>query len=79
MSSLRFPIRLNQDGTFRIDDVPAGHYNLNIDLRLEIEPGKQFAGKFLGNIRKRIEVKPMKNGRSDKAQLLGILKPDESQ
>ena len=79
MSSLRFPIRLNQDGTFRIDDVPAGHYNLNIDLRLEIEPGKQFAGKFLGNIRKRIEVKPMKKGRSDKAQLLGILKPDESE
>ena len=70
----RFPVKIREDGTFRVDDVPAGHYQLEIMIKAIENVEGVPREKMLGRVTRSFEMKAMEGGRSDKAQLLGVLK-----
>lgn len=71
-----YTIRIKPDGSFRLEDVPEGEYDLMISVYEESldNRGFQQRGKRLGSIRKQITIDPIPGGRSDKPLDLGALK-----
>lgn len=67
-----YSVQFGADGSFHIDDVPPGKYQLNLMFN---EPGAQnFAsGAFIGSIRQEVEVPDMPNGAIDEPLDLGRL------
>ncbi|HEX5219148.1 MAG TPA: redoxin domain-containing protein [Verrucomicrobiae bacterium] len=68
----RFALNFSQDGSFRVEDVPAGKYNLRIDLREG--GGDSFArmsSPQIAQLTKEVEVPDSPGGRSDEPFDLG--------
>ena len=69
-----YPIRFASDGTFRIDDVEAGTYLMNLYFYGQRNSaGVLIAGSDSGSLNYEFEVAPMPGGRSDEALDLGSL------
>lgn len=64
---------VNPDGTFRIEDVPAGKYKLQINMS-EASAPTQPPGKPIGWVMHEFEVPKMPGGRSDEPLDIGTLK-----
>jgi len=61
------------DGTFRVDDVPAGKYEVNFYFNEPRNGGVNGSGGQIGTIRHEFEVPEMSGGRSDEPFDLGTL------
>lgn len=69
-----FVLQFAQDGSFRAEDVPAGKYDLTIDLReLDTQAGALRAPRIALH-REQIEVPDSPGGRSDTPLDLGVIK-----
>jgi thiol-disulfide isomerase/thioredoxin len=68
-----FSFKINDDGTFRIEDVPAGTYQLNVTLNEPPPPNQCGFGEPIGSAAKEFTVEAMETGRSDEPQDLGAL------
>jgi len=73
-SPVRYPFGLRPDGSFRVEDVPAGTYELRV-MATEPPPAGSFyvRGKSLGTLRETIEIPQMPGGRSDEPLDVGTL------
>jgi thiol-disulfide isomerase/thioredoxin len=73
-SQRNYCVKIEGDGSFRVDDVPAGDYDLNIVVN-EPLPGNQCAigGDLLGSVTHKVNVPEMRGGRSDEPLDLGTL------
>jgi len=71
-SQHRYALNFSQDGSFRIENVPGGKYNLRIELH---EPGgsQPFNQPLIGTLTREIVVPDSPGGRSDEAFDLGAL------
>jgi peroxiredoxin len=69
----RFALNFKQDGTFRIEDVPAGKYNLRIELRENTGDGPEhFSAPIIASYTKEIEVADSPAGVGDTLDLGAI-------
>ncbi len=66
----QFGLFISDDGTFRVEDVPAGTYEINITL---MEPGRPGSHMSAAMIRKDVTIASMPSGRSDEPLDLGTL------
>jgi hypothetical protein len=69
----KYPISPNADGSFRVEDVEAGTYELELDL---VKPGTGALDgnwTFLAQYQTTLTVPPIPTGRSDKSLDMGIL------
>jgi hypothetical protein len=68
-----YAVSISPDGVFRIEDIPAGTYDLRIDVR---EPGgnRPGMGESIGSLSQEVVVPEMPGGRSDEPLDLGELK-----
>lgn len=76
----RYSFRTNRDGSFRVEDVPAGMYRLQVQIHQPlVKNGLPHLGKRLGSLTHEFTVKEMPGGRSDEPLDLGRLelKPAE--
>ena len=68
----RFALNFSQDGSFRVEDVPGGKYNLRIDLR---EGGgdsfSRMSSPQIAQLTKEVEIPDSPGGRSDEPFDLG--------
>ena len=74
-----FAFKIQNDGSFFIDNVPAGTYSLNIDVR---EPGNEnnpWNAPMIGSIHKEITVSEAPGGCTDEPMDLGELKLESPQ
>lgn len=67
---------IGRDGTFRIDDLPAGKYHLDVTIHdgYANHATPRRLGRRIGSIRKVFKIDQMENGRSDTPLDLGNLK-----
>lgn len=73
-SKRRDALNFSKDGSFRIEDVPAGKYSLKIDLREGGGDGpSRFSAPQIASFTKEIEVPDSPSGRSDEPLDLGNL------
>jgi len=73
-SPVRYPFGLRPDGSFRVEDVPAGTYELRV-MATEPPPAGSFyvRGKSMGTLWETIEIPQMPDGRSDEPLDVGTL------
>jgi hypothetical protein len=69
----RYPFRVKSDGSFRIEDVPAGEYILKLSVREPPQPGEMDTGREIGGLQKEVVVPQMPGGRSDQPLDLGTI------
>jgi peroxiredoxin len=65
-----YAVRFASNGTFRIEDIPPGQYEIRFDFR-EPEEGPGRMGKHIGSITKEFEVSEISGGVSDEPLDLG--------
>ena len=76
-SKRRFALNFAQDGSFRVEDVPAGKYSLKIDLRAgNGESAYRMSAPLIGQLEKEIEVPDPGKEWSDEPFDLGKLEID---
>ncbi|MBN2313999.1 MAG: carboxypeptidase regulatory-like domain-containing protein [Sedimentisphaerales bacterium] len=68
--------KINTDGTFRIDDVPAGDYYLYVNAYGPPAQPQTFRGERIGLLSQHFTIPEMPNGRSDEPLDLGALELD---
>jgi len=72
-----YPLRFEQDGSFQIDDVPTGNYELRIHVTEPRKDGEPAARrgpvKEIGSLTREVVVPEVAGGRSDKPLDLGLL------
>ncbi len=68
-----FGFRVEPDGTFRVDDLPSGTYQLFITVK-ELGSDRFADGPLIGTLTKEFVIPPMDSGRSDKPLDLGEIK-----
>jgi peroxiredoxin len=67
-----YGIQFEADGSFHIDDVPPGHYDLRLQFN-EPGPGRFAFGAVIGSVHRDMEVPEMPNGLVDEPLDLGKL------
>jgi thiol-disulfide isomerase/thioredoxin len=72
-SQHRFALNFLQDGSFRIEDVPGGRYNLRIELHESTGGASEFQRPLIGTLNREIVVPDSSGGRSDEPFDLGAL------
>ncbi|HEV7925526.1 MAG TPA: redoxin domain-containing protein [Verrucomicrobiae bacterium] len=72
-SKRSYVLRFSQDGSFHIDDVPGGNYELTLDVRELEEKRGQRKSPLLALHRQEIEVPDSPGGRSDTPLDLGVI------
>lgn len=70
----RFALNFAADGSFRVEDVPGGKYNLRIDLREGGDDFNRFNSPSIANLQKEVEVPDSPGERSDEPYDLGTIK-----
>jgi hypothetical protein len=65
--------RAEPDGSFRIEDVAAGTYELLIELNKRPTDGRGYGHELLATIRREVVVPQMPGGRSDEVLDLGLI------
>jgi peroxiredoxin/uncharacterized GH25 family protein len=70
----RFALNFAPDGSFRVEDVPGGKYNLRIDLRESGDDFNRFNSPQIAQLQKEVEVPDSPDGRSDEPYDLGTIK-----
>jgi len=66
-----YGLKVNADGTFRVENVPAGTYSMHVTVN---EPGQeQFSARNLGFFSREVEVPEIPGGVSDEPLDLGTL------
>jgi len=73
-SKRSYVLRFARDGSFRIDDVPGGKYQLAIDLREQIVINGQTHSPLIDLHRQEIDVPDSAGGRSETPLDLGLIK-----
>ncbi|MFC1793057.1 carboxypeptidase regulatory-like domain-containing protein [Planctomycetota bacterium] len=68
--------KIEGDGTFRIDDVPTGDYQLSVNAYEPPADPRAFRGERIGLLSQHFKVPEMPNGRSDEPLDLGVLELD---
>jgi hypothetical protein len=68
-----YRFNINRDGTFRVEDIPAGRYELRIDFRSLVPGDGSPEHPLLGYVTKTFTIPEMPTGRSDRALDLGTL------
>ena len=68
--------KIEGDGTFRIDDVPTGDYQLSVNAYEPPADPRAFRGKRIGSLSQHFIIPEMPNGRSDEPMDLGVLELD---
>ena len=68
--------KINEDGTFRIEDVPAGDYYLHFNAYEPSAVPRSFGGETIAFLSQHFNVPTMPNGRSDEPLNLGVLELD---
>ncbi|NLE29733.1 MAG: redoxin domain-containing protein, partial [Phycisphaerae bacterium] len=68
-----YSFRVNPDGTFRAEDIPAGTYTLNISLYEPPKGGGCGYGQQIGTVNHDFTIPQMPNGRSDEPLDLGMI------
>jgi peroxiredoxin len=72
LASRNYSVKIEGDGRFRIDDVPAGTYDLTISVQRPL-PDNRKGYDVLGTLRHTFTVPEMPGGRSDEMLDLGTL------
>jgi thiol-disulfide isomerase/thioredoxin len=72
-SKRSYVLRFAQDGSFRIDDVPGGKYQLTLDLREQVVIKGQTHSPLIALHRQEIAVPDSAGGRSDTPLDLGVI------
>jgi len=69
-----YTVKIEADGSFRADDIPAGEYELHIAIN-EPLPGNQYGvgGDLLGSVTQKVNVPEMPGGRSNEPLDIGTL------
>ncbi|MCX5634663.1 MAG: hypothetical protein NTW55_02315 [Planctomycetota bacterium] len=70
---LVYPFGIESDGSFRVEDVPSGQYELQINLHEKPKDGSSGYGPIIGNVNYEFEVTEMPGGRSDEPLDIGTL------
>ncbi|MBN2182382.1 MAG: carboxypeptidase regulatory-like domain-containing protein [Sedimentisphaerales bacterium] len=65
--------KIEDDGSFRIEDVPAGDYSMNFNAYAPPPDSRSFRGERIGELSQSFNVPEMEGGRSDEPVELGIL------
>jgi len=68
-----YAVKIEPDGAFRVDDVPAGSYGLRVQLYEAPSAGRGRPGEVIGSLIHEFEVAEMPGGRSDEPLELGTL------
>lgn len=68
--------KINGDGTFRIEDVPAGDYYLHFNAYAPSAIPRSFGGETIAFLNQHFDVPEMPNGRSDEPLDLGVIELD---
>jgi len=68
-----YAIKLEHDGSFRVEDVPTGKYNLSIRVHEPPAANACGFGELIGSVQHEFEVTKMPGGRSDDTLELGNL------
>ena len=69
-----YTLKINPDGSFRVEDVPEGKYNLDISV-YEPPAARQCGfGDLIGSARHSFEIEQMPSGRSDEPCDVGMLR-----
>jgi hypothetical protein len=71
--SKRYALNFDQNGNFRIEDVPGGKYKLRIALHEQGQDGLHFRGNPIGNIDMEVDVPGAPGTRSDEPYDLGTI------
>jgi hypothetical protein len=71
--SAMYHFRIKQDGTFRVEDIPAGQYDLRIDFRSLVPGDRSSDHPLLGYVERTFTIPEMPGGRSDESLGLGML------
>lgn len=69
---LRFAVLIDEDGMFRVEDVPEGDYSLSITLH-ERSQGGAASSQRIGALTQEVTVPEMTEGRNDEPLDLGVL------
>jgi hypothetical protein len=72
----QFGFRIEGDGTFRIDDIPAGSYHLYVNAYEPPADPRAFRGKNIASLSQHFIIPEMPNGQSDEPMDLGVLELD---
>jgi len=75
-SQREYALKLRPDGSFRVDDVPAGHYALSVRVPEPSDPRQpRFAGRLLGSVTYYFTVPETSEARDARPLDLGSLEP----
>jgi thiol-disulfide isomerase/thioredoxin/protocatechuate 3,4-dioxygenase beta subunit len=69
----RFASNIEKDGRFRIDDVPTGHYELEVDVDVVPDPAFCGAGTKIGQAKVTVTMPEVPGGRSNEPLDLGTI------
>ncbi len=69
----RVAANLEKDGSFRIDDVPAGMYRMRLRVNGSLPPGSGDRDAQVGQVERSVEVPPIPGGRSNEPLDLGAI------
>jgi hypothetical protein len=69
----QFGFKIVSNGSFRIDDIPAGNYYLYVNAYEPAADPRGFRGKRLGSLSRHFNIPEMPGGRSDEPMDLGVL------
>ena len=73
-SQRNYSVKVQSDGTFRVDDIPAGQYDLNITVNEPLPENQAgIGGDLLGSVTHKVNVPEMPGGRSDLPLDVGTL------
>lgn len=72
-SKKKYALNFQQDGSFRVEDVPPGKYELRFELRGGGDGSNRMSAPLIAITKKQLEMPAIPNGRDDQPLDLGII------